>query len=205
MTVTLNTTHGVLKINLYLNEAPKACRNFVELCRHGYYDGCIFHRVIKGSLCQTGDPDPFGTALGGSTTARGNSQMVLPKGGESIYGAPFPDEICSHLSHDRKGVVSMANTGFNTNCSQFFITLARQDHLDGRHTIFGSVPESSWHVLSDIEAVKCRKQCPCKPVKIFTATIDVDPWENESLPPGCKIPDRPLIAGDVPARDCTLM
>lgn len=75
--------------------------------------------------------------------------MVLPKGGESIYGAPFRDEICSHLSHDRKGVVSMANTGFNTNCSQFFITLNRQDHLDGRHTIFGSVPEACWHVSEE--------------------------------------------------------
>ncbi|EER19960.1 cyclophilin, putative [Perkinsus marinus ATCC 50983] len=146
-------------------------------------------QVVKGSLCQTGDPDPFMTAIGGSTTARG---------GESIYGAPFRDEICSHLSHDRKGVVSMANTGFNTNCSQFFITLNRQDHLDGRHTIFGSV-------LSDIEAVKCRKECPCKPVKIFTATIDVDPWEDQPLPAGCKIPDRPLIARDVPPRDCMLM
>merc|ERR1740123_1384650 len=111
-------------------EAPATCRNFMELAKAGYYDGCVFHRVVKGFMCQTGDPDPRSTH--GS-------------GGESIYGPTFHDEIVANLSHDKTGIVSMANAGLNTNSSQFFVTFQACEHLDGRHTIFGYVPEEdSW-------------------------------------------------------------
>lgn len=117
MSVLLNTTFGPIKIELYHREAPKTCRNFIELCKHGYYDGVLFYvcntrkdltywsqRVAKDFMCQTGDP------LGDGT------------GGQSIYGGPFEDEISGKLSHDSPGIVSMANAGRNTNTSQFFIT-----------------------------------------------------------------------------------
>merc|ERR1719491_440212 len=80
-------------------------------------------------MCQTGDPNP---------------QSTSGTGGESIYGPTFNDEITKLLSHNKVGVVSMANAGLHTNSSQFFITFKACEHLDGKHTIFGYVEESEW-------------------------------------------------------------
>ncbi|CAB1099398.1 unnamed protein product [Ectocarpus sp. CCAP 1310/34] len=87
----------------------------------GYYDGTKFHRNIKGFMVQGGDP--LGTG----------------KGGESIWGGPFPDEFHPDNKHDRRGMVSMASKGPNTNKSQFFITYTRQPHLNNVYTVFGKV------------------------------------------------------------------
>ena len=107
--VTLHTSLGDITIQLYLNECPKTCENFVTHCRDGYFNGLLFHRVIKGFMIQTGDP------LGDGT------------GGESIWGNEFEDEFHPTLKHDRPYTVSMANAGPNTNGSQFFVTLVRRE------------------------------------------------------------------------------
>ncbi|KAJ3247803.1 heme binding [Chytriomyces hyalinus] len=101
--------------------AKKTCKNFAELARRGYYNNVIFHRVIPDFMLQTGDPTGTG------------------RGGVSIYGDKFADEIHSELKHVGAGILSMANAGPNTNGSQFFITLAPTPWLDGKHSIFGRV------------------------------------------------------------------
>jgi peptidyl-prolyl cis-trans isomerase-like 1 len=102
-------------------QAPRSCHNFVELARTGYYNNCVFHRIIKDFMIQGGDPTGTG------------------RGGDSIYGGKFEDEITRDLKHTGAGVVSMANSGPNTNGSQFFVTLAPTPWLDGKHTIFGRI------------------------------------------------------------------
>jgi peptidyl-prolyl cis-trans isomerase-like 3 len=124
MSVTLHTTHGTLKLELYIAAAPKSCENFLAHCASGYYDGVPFHRSIAGFMAQTGD-----------------GELRTGKGGKSIWGGFFEDEISAALRHSTRGVVSMANKGEGTatNGSQFFITYAPQRHLDGRNTVFGKV------------------------------------------------------------------
>jgi peptidylprolyl isomerase domain and WD repeat-containing protein 1 len=103
-TATIHTTYGDIYIKIFPEETPLAVKNFIGLAKNGYYEGVIFHRVIKGFMCQTGDPNGDGT------------------GGESIYGKEFADEFHPNLRHDRPYTISMANGGPNTNSSQFFIT-----------------------------------------------------------------------------------
>ncbi|KHN02199.1 Peptidyl-prolyl cis-trans isomerase-like 1 [Glycine soja] len=111
--VTLETSMGSFTFELYYKHAPRTCRNFIELSRRGYYDNVKFHRIIKDFIVQGGDPTGTG------------------RGGESIYGAKFEDEIKRELKHTGAGILSMANAGPNTNGSQFFITLAPCPSLDG--------------------------------------------------------------------------
>ncbi|KAG5439655.1 hypothetical protein PCK2_000789, partial [Pneumocystis canis] len=117
--VTLHTDVGDLKIEIFCELVPKTAYNFMALCASEYYNHCLIHRNIKGFIVQTGDPTGTG------------------QGGESIYGKHFPDEFHSSLKHQGRGVVSMANSGPNTNGSQFFITYAEHPHLDDKYTIFG--------------------------------------------------------------------
>lgn len=112
---------GSLTLELYTEHAPKTCNNFATLARRGYYNNTIFHRVIPNFMLQGGDPTGTG------------------RGGSSIYGDKFADEIHASLKHTGAGVLSMANSGKDTNGSQFFITLAPTPWLDGKHTIFGRV------------------------------------------------------------------
>ena len=117
---TIETTKGTIVIELYNDEAPKTVANFIKLSKQGFYDGIIFHRVIPGFMIQGGDPT--GTGSGGP-------------------GYTFADEISPNLRHDVPGILSMANSGPNTNGSQFFITLAATPWLNGKHAIFGRVVE----------------------------------------------------------------
>ncbi|KAL8152944.1 hypothetical protein V2J09_010704 [Rumex salicifolius] len=119
--VTLETSMGPVTVELYYKHANRTCKNFLELARRGYYDNVKFHRIIKDFIVQGGDPTGTG------------------RGGESIYGAKFEDEINRELKHTGAGILSMANAGPNTNGSQFFITLAPCPSLDGKHTIFGRI------------------------------------------------------------------
>ncbi len=119
--VVLETNQGLIEIKLLPAIAPKACENFQGLVKKGYYDGTVFHRVIKGFMIQGGDP-----------TATGSS-------GDSIWGRPFEDEVRPDVKFDKTGIVAMANAGPNTNGSQFFITTAKTPWLNMRHTIFGVV------------------------------------------------------------------
>ncbi len=120
-TVVLETNQGKIEIKLMPDVAPKACENFEKLIAKGYYDGLIFHRVIKGFMIQGGDPTGTG------------------RGGESIWESPFEDEVTASVQFDKPGILAMANAGPNTNASQFFITTAKTPWLNMRHTIFGEV------------------------------------------------------------------
>lgn len=131
-TVILETNQGNIEIQLKTDVAPKACENFVKLAEKGYYNGLIFHRVIKGFMIQGGDPT--GTGMGG----------------ESIWGGPFEDEVSPVAKFDGPGILAMANSGPNTNGSQFFITCAKTPWLNMRHTIFGEVV-SGLEVVQKIE------------------------------------------------------
>merc|ERR1719282_1916195 len=101
--ILLETTLGELVVELYWKHAPMTCRNFAELARRGYYNNTIFHRIIKDFMIQGGDPTGTG------------------RGGQSIYGGKFKDEIHKGLKHSGAGILSMANSGPNSNGSQFFI------------------------------------------------------------------------------------
>eukprot|EP00178_Gracilaria_changii_P013439 TRINITY_DN37_c0_g1_i4.p1 TRINITY_DN37_c0_g1~~TRINITY_DN37_c0_g1_i4.p1 ORF type:complete len:664 (+),score=100.60 TRINITY_DN37_c0_g1_i4:52-1992(+) len=135
--VTLHTSLGDISLQLFAHQTPKTVHNFTTHARNGYYDGVIFHRVIRGFMVQTGDPDGDGT------------------GGESIWGTEFEDEIHASLKHE-VGTLSMANAGPNTNGSQFFITCEATPHLNGKHTVFGKVTKGMT-VVKQIEAVKTDK------------------------------------------------
>jgi peptidylprolyl isomerase domain and WD repeat-containing protein 1 len=146
--VILSTTLGDVYIKLFPEFAPKTVENFVTHAKNGYYDNCVFHRVVKGYV-QTGDPLNDGT------------------GGESIWGCNFEDEICEELKHDRPFTLSMANSGPNTNGSQFFITTIPSPWLDKRHTIFGRVYKGT-EVITEIEYLKTDNfDKPLMDVRIF--------------------------------------
>ena len=130
--VILETNQGTIELKLMPEIAPKACDNFVKLVEKGYYNGIVFHRVIKNFMIQGGDPT--GTGMGG----------------ESIWGRPFEDEVSPKVKFDRTGLLAMANAGPNTNGSQFFITTAPTPWLNMRHTIFGEVI-SGYEVVQKIE------------------------------------------------------
>jgi peptidyl-prolyl cis-trans isomerase B (cyclophilin B) len=163
--VEMETTMGNIKIKLFPEYAPKAVENFIEHSEEGYYDGLIFHRVINDFMIQGGDPNGDGT------------------GGESIYGTPFEDEFSNNL-FNLYGALSMANSGANTNGSQFFIVQKKSvdpsmktemekagfpseiiqayeerggtPWLDNRHTVFG-------HVIEGMDIVDKIAETPVDP------------------------------------------
>ena len=179
---TIKTNHGDMRIKLFPEKAPKTVANFIALSKDGYYDGVIFHRIIKDFMIQGGDPT--GTGMGG----------------ESIYGESFEDEFSEEL-YNIRGALSMANAGPNTNGSQFFIVqnqhlpyskkeIARggwpepiaeiyaeqggTPHLDGRHTVFGQLAdEESYAVLDTIAGVETgAMDRPVEDVVIETIEIE---------------------------------
>ncbi|KAL6447922.1 hypothetical protein ACFW04_000176 [Cataglyphis niger] len=131
--VLMKTTVGDIDLELWTKEAPKACRNFIQLCMEGYYNNTIFHRVIKGFIAQGGDPTGTG------------------EGGESIYGHPFKDEFHTRLRFCRRGLVAMANAGKDDNGSQFFFTLGSTPELQNKHTIFGKVTGETIYNMLKLE------------------------------------------------------
>ncbi|MBS1515204.1 MAG: peptidylprolyl isomerase [Bacteroidetes bacterium] len=146
----LETTMGTIKIKLFTDKAPITTQNFIDLINQGFYNGIIFHRVIDGFVIQGGDPT--GTGMGGSKKI-------------------IPDEFGEGLKHSKAGILSMANAGPNTGTSQFFITLAPEPHLDGKHAVFGEVIVGM-DVVYAIGKVKTGPgDRPLQDVKIITATI----------------------------------
>ena len=179
---TIKTNHGDMRIKLFPEHAPKTVANFIALSKDGYYDGVIFHRIIKDFMIQGGDPTDTGM------------------GGESIYGESFEDEFSEEL-YNIRGALSMANAGPNTNGSQFFIVqnqhlpyskkeIARggwpepiaeiyaeqggTPHLDRRHTVFGQLAdEASYEVLDAIAGVETGAMD--KPVEdVVIETIEIE-------------------------------
>ena len=133
--VVLETNQGNIEVSLFEDIAPKACENFKGLAAKGYYDGIIFHRVIKSFMVQGGDPTGTG------------------RGGESLWGGPFEDEFSAGVTFDKAGLLAMANAGPGTNGSQFFITTVPTPWLNNRHTIFGEVV-AGYDVVEQIENTK---------------------------------------------------
>ena len=130
--VVMETNQGAIEIKLFPDVAPKAVENFLGLVKKGYYNGLIFHRVIKDFMIQGGDPTGTGS------------------GGESLWGVPFKDEVSQDVKFDRPGLLAMANAGPSTNGSQFFITTVPTPWLQMKHTIFGEVI-SGYDVVKKIE------------------------------------------------------
>jgi len=116
--ITLKTNKGDIDLVIFASKVPLTSASFLNLAKHGFYNGVKFHRVIKNFMIQGGDPT--GTGSGGP-------------------GYKFEDEINPTLKHSKGGILSMANAGPATNGSQFFITHLPTPHLDGRHTVFGEV------------------------------------------------------------------
>jgi len=149
-TVTLRTTLGDVRIELFRDKAPKTVENFITLVRKGFYTGLTFHRVIPGFMIQGGCPTGDGTGGPGYT---------------------IKDEFEPTLHHDGPGILSMANAGPNTGGSQFFVTLAATKWLDGKHAVFGRV-RGGMDVIEKIAALpRDAHDRPKTPVRIVEATV----------------------------------
>lgn len=168
MAVLLETSIGDIVIDLYLDQAPKACLNFLKLCKMKYYNNCLFFSVQKDFIAQTGDP---------TNTGRGGCcvHAKLPGLGQRF----FKDEISPALKHSAKGTVAMANEKPNENGSQFYITLRKQvEQLDGKHTIFGKVAEG-YDVLDKINSSMVdEKNAPFQNIRIRHTEILDDPVDD---------------------------
>lgn len=148
--VTLATSLGEIRLEIFQDRAPKTAENFLGLVRKGFYNGLLFHRVIPGFMVQTGCPRGDGTGGPGYT---------------------IPDEFHPALHHSAAGIVSMANAGPNTGGSQFFITLAPTSWLDGKHAIFGRV-RSGQDVVERIAALpRDGRDRPRSEVRIVSASV----------------------------------
>ena len=145
----METDNGTMVIELFAEKVPQTVNNFVFLCREGFYDGVIFHRVIANFMVQGGDPT--GTGRGGP-------------------GYKFKDEFHPSLKHDKRGILSMANAGSNTNGSQFFITHLPTPHLDNKHAVFGQVVEGEDVLMSISPRDPNNVNAPA--VKIIRVTIE---------------------------------
>lgn len=149
----VSTTMGDFTLELYPSKTPKTVVNFLVHSKNGYYDGIIFHRVIDNFMIQGGDPTGTG------------------RGGKSIWGSTFEDEIVKDLTHE-PGVISMANAGPGTNGSQFFVTLVACPWLNGKHTVFGKVVKG-FNVVESIGKVKVDyNDKPINPVSIVSIKVE---------------------------------
>ncbi|KAJ4407476.1 Peptidyl-prolyl cis-trans isomerase cyp10 [Gnomoniopsis sp. IMI 355080] len=164
MSVTLHTNLGDVKIEVFCEAVPKTAENFLALCASHYYDGSPFHRLIPSFMVQTGAP-------------ANPSPPENPKGGRSIWGTNFEDEIKPTLKHTQRGMVSMANKGPGTNGSQFFITFDKASHLDGLNTVFGKViGDDSFATLATLETKEVdKKSRPKEPVRIERVSVHANP------------------------------
>ena len=185
-TAVLKTNQGEIKIQLFPEQAPMTVENFIRLAQKGYYDGTIFHRVISDFMIQGGDPEGNGT------------------GGESIWGHPFEDELSRELFNIR-GALSMANSGPNTNGSQFFIVQNKNmpkryikqmepagypkeiihaykqggtPWLDGRHTVFGQVITGMDVVDKIAKSKKDKMDKPLEDITIESIQVQGSKFDN---------------------------
>ena len=169
MSITIHTSLGDLKFEIFCDTAPKTSFNFLALCASNYYDNSIFHRNMRGFMMQGGGIGDTG------------------KGGESIWGGNFEDEFHPSNLHDKRGMLSMANKGPNTNASQFFITYESQPHLNNVYTVFGRMLEG-WDVLDKFEKLpavggtkKSMQYKPKEPPVIKGVTIHANPLADEFI------------------------
>jgi peptidyl-prolyl cis-trans isomerase-like 4 len=195
MSVLLDLSCGELVIDLFVDECPLACENFLKLCKHKFYHNCLLWNVQSNYIVQTGDPT--GTGKGGKSAKRllGISQQET-----------FPDEVTASRLINRTGLVCMANSGApDTNRSQFFITLSDEHltHLDGKHTIFGEIAEG-FDVLAKINALFCDGDGrPFQDVRILHTHVLDDPFPDpnglvEPPSPDRKRPETEEVSARIP-------
>ena len=152
MKITLKTSRGDIGIEMMDGDAPKTCANFVKLAKEGFYDGTKFHRVIQNFMIQGGDPQ-----------SADDAQMA--RWGTGGPGYQFEDEIHAN-NRNAVGTIAMANSGPDTNGSQFFINVADNNFLDTKHTVFGKVVEGM-DVVNEIQNVETGpSDRPLEPVVI---------------------------------------
>ncbi|KAI8059580.1 peptidyl-prolyl cis-trans isomerase-like 2 [Gongronella butleri] len=157
--VRIVTNFGNLNVELHCDKTPRTCYNLIMLAKEGYYKDVIFHRSIKNFMIQGGDPTGTG------------------RGGQSYFKQEFPDEFRPGLSHDDRGILSMANHGKDTNGSQFFITYRPCTHLDRKHSVFGRVV-GGLDVLDKMEAVPTADDDrPERTIRIKDIEVLVDPYQ----------------------------
>ena len=142
-----STDVGEMKIKLFADKVPVTVNNFVFLAQEGFYDNTIFHRVINNFMAQAGDPT--GTGTGGP-------------------GYRFRDEFHPELKHSKRGILSMANAGPNTNGSQFFITHIETPWLDNRHSVFGELVEGEETLMAIPERDPIKVNSPAITLKSVT-------------------------------------
>ncbi|MEK7175699.1 MAG: peptidylprolyl isomerase [Patescibacteria group bacterium] len=154
---TLNTNKGKITIEFFSKETPKTVANFIKLSQENFYDGIKFHRVIKGFMIQGGDP-----------LTKDDSKMNY--WGQGGPGYAFEDEIHSK-NKNNKGTISMANSGPNTNGSQFFINVNDNNFLDTKHTVFGKVI-NGMDVVAKIENTPTSSDRPIEAVTINSISLE---------------------------------
>ncbi|XP_037598749.1 peptidyl-prolyl cis-trans isomerase-like 4, partial [Cebus imitator] len=173
----VESTLGDVVIDLYTEEWPRACLNFLKLCKIKYYNYCLIHNVQRDFIIQTGDPTGTG------------------RGGESIFGQLYGDqasffeaEKVPRIKHKKKGTVSMVNNGSDQHGSQFLITTGENlDYLDGVHTVFGEVTEGMDIIKKINETFVDKDFVPYQDIRINHTVILDDPFDD---PPDLLIPDR---------------
>lgn len=158
--VTLHTSKGDIAILLWAKQSPVACRNFVQLCLEGYYDGSVFYRVDPRFLIQAG-----------SATAKAT---------DNVYGEPFAVEKHSRIRFCHRGIVAMAASDNGKVNTDFFITLQEAMQLQGSHTIFGKVTSDSIYTAIDIGGGDVENEVPIFPVSIISIEVTVNPFPDIS-------------------------
>jgi peptidyl-prolyl cis-trans isomerase SDCCAG10 len=185
----IHTTSGDISLELWAQQIPLTCRNFLQLCLDGYYDNTIFHRLVPGFILQGGDPT--GTGSGGeSIYDGGNFAEAREEGGiwpmedrkgknGGMRGVGFKDEFHSRIKFNRRGLLAMANEGPDSNGSQFFITLGDTPELQGKNTLFGRVEgETIYNVARMGEAEVGENDRPVYPTKITGVEVLVNPFKD---------------------------
>ena len=150
-TVTLETSLGTMRAEIFQDKAPETAKNFLTLAKKGFYNGLTFHRVIPGFMIQGGDPGGDG------------------RGGP---GYTIRDEFHPSLRHDGPGILSMANAGPNTGGSQFFITVAATPWLNGKHAIFGKLVSGQDVAQKIANTPRDGQDRPRTPVQLQRVTVD---------------------------------
>lgn len=204
MSVTLHTNLGDLKVEVFCEDVPRTAENFLALCASEYYNGTSFHRNIKGFMIQVRSihaascvarrdesrllpclprevdisfllPSSLVAVYARLVHAQGGDPTGSGRGGHSIWGGKFPDEIRDTLKHTNRGILSMANSGPNSNNSQFFITYTKCPHLNGKNTIFGKVIDG-FTVLDMMEKTPGDEMDrPLAEIRINKVTIHANP------------------------------
>ncbi|XP_064484536.1 peptidyl-prolyl cis-trans isomerase sig-7-like [Ornithodoros turicata] len=176
MSVVIETTLGDITVDLYTDERPRTCQNFLKLCKLKYYNLCLFHKIEQNFIAQSGDPTGTG------------------RGGESVYAKLYGEqakyfeaETKPRLRHTKLGTLSMVNNGDNMHGSQFFLTLGeRLDSLDGVHGVFGEVSEGE-ETLARLNETFCDASGrPYQDIRITHTVVLDDPYDD---PPGLDPPD----------------